>query len=87
MIGVANDVVKILNQVFRMRRKSAKSLSAALSVGETLEIGKVAFNFLASWSYGCYDPFIRNMWTRFTPKRCKNASTYCFKTPKKNSTH
>ena len=28
-----------------MRRKSAKSLSAAVSVGETLELGKVAVRF------------------------------------------
>jgi hypothetical protein len=35
---VANDSVKILSQVFRMQRKSAKSLSVALSVGETLEL-------------------------------------------------
>jgi len=47
VIGVANDGVKILSQLFRMRRKSPKSLSAALSMGETLELGKVtAFGFL-----------------------------------------
>lgn len=45
MSGVANDGVKISSQVFRMRRKSAKSLSAARSVGETLELGEVAVSF------------------------------------------
>ena len=45
MIGVANDRVKILTHVFRTRHKSAKSLSAALNVGETLELSKVAVSF------------------------------------------
>jgi aspartate aminotransferase-like enzyme len=61
VIGVANDRVKTLIQMFRMRRKSAKSLSAVLSAEETLGLSKVAVSFwvpgrevVMIHSYGMY---------------------------------
>jgi len=58
VIGVANDRVKILFYVFWMWPKSAKSLSAALSVGETLELSIVAVSF---WL-----PGLRLLWSSHT---------------------